>query len=217
MSDLDPEQNESESCSTAERFSRSAWSPVAWLDYAWLIGAAVVAGLAAWLFRWLDFSGLAFFRFLQGEDTFNGWGHLQHAARLWPGESPYLQFREKTCSRSRMINGMASATVPMAMKMPMAGVDAPSVERVLALQETEERKAGEVEPTKQPRGKAGDHGGADQPCIVQPRHRRPSASREALLPLRHDSDSFLFWIEIGHGWCSGTFVLLLRRHFCRVV
>ena len=73
MSDLDPEQNESESCSTAERFSRSAWSPVAWLDYAWLIGAAVVAGLAAWLFRWLDFSGLAFFRFLQGEDTFNGW------------------------------------------------------------------------------------------------------------------------------------------------
>jgi H+/Cl- antiporter ClcA len=73
VADLDPEQNEPEPSSTTKRFSRSALSTIAWMDYAWLIGAAAVAGLAAWLFRWLDFSGLAFFRFLQGEDTLNGW------------------------------------------------------------------------------------------------------------------------------------------------
>ncbi|MCH2136315.1 MAG: chloride channel protein [Phycisphaerales bacterium] len=67
QTELDPEPATTKEAIRTDVFTWSAWP-----TYFWLIVAAVVAGLAAWLFRWLDLEGLAFFRFLQGERAL--WG-----------------------------------------------------------------------------------------------------------------------------------------------
>lgn len=73
MADSNPAQSDREPSSIPPSSTNRRLSGAVVLDYVWLTGAAVIAGLAAWLFRWLDFTGLEFFRFLQGKATFLEW------------------------------------------------------------------------------------------------------------------------------------------------
>jgi H+/Cl- antiporter ClcA len=59
--------------STGEAVRRTLLSGTNWLDQTWLLGAAILGGLFAWSFRWLDLTGLEFFRFLQGQTDAFGW------------------------------------------------------------------------------------------------------------------------------------------------
>ena len=79
---LPTENTTAETSTSTKAFKTNVFRLSVWPTYFWLILAAVVAGLAAWLFRWLDITGLQFFRFLHGDTPL--WGmHIDPMAGIF--------------------------------------------------------------------------------------------------------------------------------------
>ena len=72
MADSDPAQSDLEPTSAQGAIRQNVLTGRSWVDYTWLLGAAVLAGLVAWTFRWLDLTGLTFFQWMQGKGVLFG-------------------------------------------------------------------------------------------------------------------------------------------------
>lgn len=111
----DSEKVEPEAPTTAKAFRTDVFRLSAWPTYFWLILAAVVAGLAAWLFRWLDIEGLHFFRFLHGDEPL--WGmHIDPMAGIFiAGATITLSMVVIMRLRDRYFPGTEGTGIPQAI------------------------------------------------------------------------------------------------------